>query len=156
MTLHFKFQNCYQNMHPRLKRIDIWLTIKFCYKFFFCVVKFSFQVNSISYSFLFSTCFSMHNNWISLRISAIWLNIAVWCPSTIYHPSVTYKDWSTFIKFWYFCFFKEWTHATSKGMFYIDEETEKLLCHQYNLKLTEDTSVWITIQPIKTRCQGEL
>lgn len=132
MTLHFKFQNCYQNMHPRLKRIDIWLTIKFCYEFFFCVVKFSFQVNSISYSFLFSTCFSMH------------------------HPSVTYKDWSTFIKFWYFCFFKEWTHATSKGMFYIDEETEKLLCHQYNLKLTEDTSVWITIQPIKTRCQGEL
>lgn len=50
---------------------------------------------------------------------------------------------------------KEWTHATSKGMFYIDEETEKLLCHQYNLKLTEDTSVWITIQPIKTRCQAD-
>lgn len=51
---------------------------------------------------------------------------------------------------------KEWTHATSKGMFYIDEETENLLCHQYNLKLTEDTSVWITIQPIKTRCQDDL
>lgn len=50
---------------------------------------------------------------------------------------------------------KEWTHATSKGMFYIDEETEKLLCHQYDLKLTEDTSVWITIQPIKTRCQAD-
>lgn len=155
MTLHFKFQNCYQNMHPRLKRIDIWLTIKFCYKFFFCVVKFSFQVNAYRTLFCFQHVFQC------IIIEYLWGfqpydNIAVWCPSTIYHPSATYKDWSTFIKFWYFCFFKEWTHATSKGMFYIDEETEKLLCHQYNLKLTEDTSVWITIQPIKTRCQGEL
>ncbi|XP_062611734.1 EF-hand calcium-binding domain-containing protein 7-like isoform X2 [Saccostrea cucullata] len=49
---------------------------------------------------------------------------------------------------------KEWTHTTSKGMFFIDEDTGNLLCHQYDLKLTEETSVWITIEPIKSRCQA--
>ncbi|XP_061175415.1 EF-hand calcium-binding domain-containing protein 7-like [Saccostrea echinata] len=51
---------------------------------------------------------------------------------------------------------KEWTHTTSKGMFFIDEDTGNLLCHQYDLKLTEETSVWITIEPIKSRCQANV
>ena len=50
---------------------------------------------------------------------------------------------------------KEWTHTPSKGMFFLDEDTGNLLCHQYDLKLTEDTSVWITIQPLKSRCLGK-
>nr|XP_022315536.1 EF-hand calcium-binding domain-containing protein 7-like isoform X2 [Crassostrea virginica] len=51
---------------------------------------------------------------------------------------------------------KEWTHTPSKGMFFLDEDTGNLLCHQYDLKLTEDTSVWITIQPLKSRCLADV
>ena len=35
----------------------------------------------------------------------------------------------------------------SKGCFYIDDK-DKVVSHQYSLKITQDTNVWITIEPL--------
>ncbi|XP_076440362.1 EF-hand calcium-binding domain-containing protein 7-like isoform X2 [Babylonia areolata] len=48
---------------------------------------------------------------------------------------------------------RDWSHAQSKGCFFVDE-SKGFVSHQYQLTLTEDTSVWITIQPLKLGERG--
>ncbi|KAK7492867.1 hypothetical protein BaRGS_00015814 [Batillaria attramentaria] len=43
---------------------------------------------------------------------------------------------------------RDWYHAKSKGCFFVDEN-KGFISHQYQLTLTEDTSIWLTIQPVK-------
>ncbi|KAK3599850.1 hypothetical protein CHS0354_022422 [Potamilus streckersoni] len=40
---------------------------------------------------------------------------------------------------------KEWTHVTSKGAFFFEEE--EIVTHLYSLEIPDDTNVYITIQP---------
>ncbi|KAL3868825.1 hypothetical protein ACJMK2_041582, partial [Sinanodonta woodiana] len=40
---------------------------------------------------------------------------------------------------------KEWTHVTSKGAFFFEED--EIVTHLYSLEIPEDTNVYITIQP---------
>eukprot|EP00745_Piridium_sociabile_P039151 TRINITY_DN72694_c0_g3_i3.p1 TRINITY_DN72694_c0_g3~~TRINITY_DN72694_c0_g3_i3.p1 ORF type:complete len:534 (+),score=169.06 TRINITY_DN72694_c0_g3_i3:103-1602(+) len=42
---------------------------------------------------------------------------------------------------------RDWFQAQSKGCFFVDEN-KGFVSHQYQLTLTEDTSVWITIHPL--------
>ncbi|KAK7101362.1 EF-hand calcium-binding domain-containing protein 7-like isoform X2 [Littorina saxatilis] len=44
---------------------------------------------------------------------------------------------------------RDWHHGKSKGCFFIDEE-KGFVSHQYQLMLTEDTTIWLTIQPTKS------
>ena len=43
--------------------------------------------------------------------------------------------------------FQDWKMMKSKGCFYIDDR-DKVVSHQYSLKITQDTNVWITIEPL--------
>lgn len=42
---------------------------------------------------------------------------------------------------------QEWKMVRSKGCFYYNER-DKIIGHQYSLRTTQDSSVWITIEPL--------
>jgi len=45
--------------------------------------------------------------------------------------------------------------AHSKGGFFFDEKS-KVVSHQYSLKLTTDTNVWVSIEPLCIKPGGTL
>ncbi|KAK3794626.1 hypothetical protein RRG08_003772 [Elysia crispata] len=49
---------------------------------------------------------------------------------------------------------REWSALSSKGAFFLDEDGS-VISHVFSLTLTEDSDVWITIQPLKIGEAGE-
>ncbi|XP_005105109.1 EF-hand calcium-binding domain-containing protein 7 isoform X4 [Aplysia californica] len=49
---------------------------------------------------------------------------------------------------------RDWTGVSSKGAFFLDDESG-MVTHSYSLVLSEDTEVWITIQPLRIGESGE-
>ncbi|KAL8621693.1 hypothetical protein ACOMHN_024664 [Nucella lapillus] len=49
---------------------------------------------------------------------------------------------------------RDWCHLQSKGCFFVDEGKPGFVSHQYQLTLTEDTSLWITVQPLHSGERG--
>ncbi|KAK2156234.1 hypothetical protein LSH36_218g03056 [Paralvinella palmiformis] len=49
---------------------------------------------------------------------------------------------------------KDWNLTHSKGCFYFDDD--KIISHQYEMRILNDTSVWITVEPITIRPGNDL
>ncbi len=50
--------------------------------------------------------------------------------------------------------FQDWNHTHSKGCFFFEEDGS-IVSHQYSLKLDDDSSVWITMEPFSIRPGGK-
>lgn len=52
--------------------------------------------------------------------------------------------------------FKDWPKWQSKGCFYLDENQDGIVSHQYVLELPSTSNVWLTIEPFEKNISGDV